>query len=102
MGDLGVCLVSLHNDDLAKTCPVKIFFKNIASSTNVFSFVMEEEGAEVVLFDGLAHKVVGYNAESEEGKFFNYHVVSDRLIQIFFSTLSLKSQYYLAGTFVSK
>lgn len=70
---------------------MKISFKNNAKSVNVVSFVMGEEDAEVVLFDGLVHKIVGKNAESEEGKFFNYHVLSDRLIQIFFSTLSLKS-----------
>ncbi len=100
--DLSVCIVSIPNDDFAKTCPVNIYFNNVANNDNVFSFVIGEEDAEVVLFDGIAHRIVGKNAESEEGKFFNYHVLSDRLIQIFFSTLSLKSQFYLAATFVSK
>ncbi len=60
--DLSVCLVSIKNDDFAKTCQVSIFFNNIANSDNVFSFVMGEEDAEVVLFDGLAHRIVGKNA----------------------------------------
>lgn len=45
MIDLGVCLISIKNDDLAKTCPVTIYFKNTARIDNVFSFVMGEENA---------------------------------------------------------
>ena len=60
--DLSVCLISIPNDDFATTCTVNIFFNNVANNDNVFSFVMGEDDAEVVLFDGLAHRIVGKNA----------------------------------------
>jgi hypothetical protein len=81
------------------TCRVSISFENKVSTDSHFSFILEEQDADIALFDGVNERVKGRSAEV--GKNFYYHVNSDRPIQIFFSTQSLRSHYFLAGHFVT-
>lgn len=99
---INYCPMGLIRDGFPDTCELTLLFSNQINSTTYFSFIMEEEDVEIALFDGINEKIRGQSIQIGNSKNFYYPVSSALLIQIFFTTRSLKSHYFLASKFVSK
>jgi hypothetical protein len=63
---------------------------------------MEEEDAEIALFDGIVEKIRGKSIQIGSSKNFYYPILSTTHIQIFFTSRSLRSHYLLASKFVTR
>jgi hypothetical protein len=94
--------MGLKRPGFIKTCEIAIEFTSQSTKTNFFNFIMEEDDAEISLFDGIVEKIVDLSQYAGSGKTFYYHFFSKNAVKLFFTTQTLKSNYFLAATIVSK
>lgn len=97
-----VCPMGLKRPGFVKTCEIAIEFSSQSNKTNFFNFIMEEDDAEIALFDGIVEKIIDLNLYTGSGKTFYYHFFSKDTVKLFFTTQTLKSSFFLAATIVPK
>lgn len=96
------CPFGIKNPGLVKTCEISIDFMSNSGKTTFFNFVMEEEDAEIALFDGIVESISDLDVSFGGGKSFYYHLYSSNPIKIFFTTKSIELTYFLVAKLVSK
>jgi hypothetical protein len=96
---LEVCPMGKLLGGFVNACRISLRLENKGATEAHFSLVVEEQDAEIALFDGVSERVRGMGATV--GKNFYYHVGTTRRLQLFFSTQSLRSHYFLAARFAS-
>lgn len=66
-----------------------------------FSLIVEEEGRDKGLFDGISAKVSSYELSHSVGKYFYYPIYSPSTLKLFFTAFTSNS-FYLAAHFVEQ
>lgn len=89
----------VNNSNVFESCSIKISF---ASNTSLgFEVIVEEQGKDVGLFDGIVEKINAYGLTHEKGKYFYYEIYQWSAVKIFFTSLT-SSMYYIALHFVEE
>ena len=79
---------------------MQVLYKGDQSLNIRFYFVVEQEGTEMALFDGIVRKVVDTKMTQKKGKFFYYEVTSNKDSIKIFTTNRDNVGYYIGAKFV--
>jgi hypothetical protein len=66
-----------------------------------FEIIVEEQGKDIGLFDGIVEKVNTYDLNHQKGKYFYYEIYQWSALKVFFTSLT-SNTYYLALHFVEE
>jgi len=81
-------------------CIMKLGYVGDDLVSQKFYFVVEQEGMEMTLFDGIVRKVVDQKMTQTKGKFFYYEVTSNNDSVKIFTSNRNEVGYYVGAKFV--
>jgi hypothetical protein len=92
-------LTKVNGSNVLESCPITVTFA--ANSSVNLEVIVEEQGKDVGLFDGIVERVSSYELSHQAGKYFYYEIMDWSALKIFFTSLAGNS-YYIALHFVEQ